>query len=75
MKRMKFVFSVLAIIGVGLISVIPAKVMADEPYPTRPIQVIVPFPPGAMSGAATGPPAFSTRRKSLYRCNLKVNSH
>ncbi|RPJ38988.1 MAG: tripartite tricarboxylate transporter substrate binding protein [Deltaproteobacteria bacterium] len=65
MKRMKFVFSVLAIIGVGLISVIPAKGLADEPYPARPIQVIVPFPPGGVADLVARP--FTTVLEKLVK--------
>lgn len=70
MKRMKFFCSVLVIIG--LMGVIPAMGMADEPYPTRPIQVIVPFPPGGVADLV-GRPFASALEKHLKQPVVIVN--
>jgi tripartite-type tricarboxylate transporter receptor subunit TctC len=37
----------------------PEKVWADEPYPSRPIQVIVPFPPGGEADLTARPLAMA----------------
>ena len=44
MKRALYFFVVLAFLA--SLGILPGNARADEPYPTRPIQVIVPFPPG-----------------------------
>lgn len=41
----RIVFALLALAGAG-------SAFAQEPYPTRPISVIVPFPPGGVADIA-----------------------
>ena len=48
MKSMKVLFAVLAIACIGAIGPLAGTSLAAEAYPNRPIQVIVPFPPGGV---------------------------
>ena len=58
MKRMVFL-PVLLVLGAVLIGLVPGIAGAEEPYPPRPIQAIVPFPPGGVSDLVARPCALS----------------
>jgi len=57
MKKSMFWFVVVAL--VSSVGWIPGEIWADEPYPTRPIQVIVPFPPGGEADLTARPLAMA----------------
>jgi len=52
-------FAVLIAVGVGLI---PGMVIAQEAYPTRPVQIIVPFPPGGVADLVARPLAAALEK-------------
>jgi len=72
MKNWKVFFSLTA--GIGMIAFLtfhPAG-RAAEPYPSRPIQIIVPFPPGGVADLVARPFAASLE-KSLKQPVVVVN--
>jgi tripartite-type tricarboxylate transporter receptor subunit TctC len=72
MKKMKSAFFLLAILCFAWIGVIPGQALADEPYPSRPIQVIVPFPPGGVADLV-GRPFAAALEKNLKQPVVIVN--
>jgi len=61
MKRMGFL-PVLLVLGAMFIGLVPGMARAEEPYPSRPIQAIVPFPPGGVSDLVARPFAASLEK-------------
>jgi len=56
MTMLRRLFSVLALV----LAAVPA--IADEPYPSRPISIVVPFPPGGIADLTARPLAASMER-------------
>lgn len=55
MKRAKIYFFLMIAACVEMLGLFPGTARADEPYPTRPIQVLVPFPPGGVADLVARP--------------------
>lgn len=73
MKAMRVLVPVVALLCVGVFNVLPSSApAADEPYPTRPIQVIVPFPPGGVADLV-GRPFAAAMEKLLKQPVVIVN--
>lgn len=70
MKKVLFLLVLTAF--VGALGLVPGKARADEPYPTRPIQVIVPFPPGGVADLV-GRPLATALEKHLKQPVVIVN--
>lgn len=51
-----------AVLALGLLGLAGPAVAADEPYPIRPITLIVPFPPGGIADLTARPLAASLER-------------
>ena len=58
----KVLFLLVLTTFVGALGLVPGKAGADEPYPTRPIQVIVPFPPGGVADLVGRPLATALEK-------------
>ena len=71
MKRIVFSSIVLVICAV-LSGLVPGISQAQEAYPSKPIQIIVPFPPGGVSDLIARPFAFSLE-KALKQPVVVVN--
>ena len=66
MKAMRAIVPVVALLCVGVFGMLPQGALAaDEPYPTRPIQVIVPFPPGGVADLVGRP--FATALEKILK--------
>jgi len=70
MKKVLFLLVLTAF--VAALGLVPGKAGADEPYPTRPIQVIVPFPPGGVADLV-GRPLATALEKHLKQPVVIVN--
>lgn len=71
MKRLRTVIFFVVVVGIGM-GLPPAILKADEPYPSRPIQIIVPFPPGGVADLVARPFA-SALEKILKQPVVIVN--
>ena len=69
-KSMKVLLAAIAILCIGIIG--PVTSLAADAYPTRPIQVIVPFPPGGVADLV-GRPFTSALEKLLKQPVVVVN--
>ena len=71
-KSMKVLLAVMAIACMGTIGPVAGTSLAAEAYPTRPIQVIVPFPPGGVADLV-GRPFATALEKQLKQPVVIVN--
>lgn len=63
MKFRKSIVVLMAmLVGAGLLGLIPKLAVAHEAYPTRPVQVIVPFPPGGVADLVARPLAAAMEK-------------
>ncbi len=62
MKIGKKMLALLIVMGLGMTLLPGGFAKADEPYPTRPIQIIVPFPPGGVADLVARPLAVSLEK-------------
>ena len=62
MKHSNTLFLMVVVIAIAL-GLDPAIVKADEPYPTRPIQILVPFPPGGVADLVARPFAAALEKQ------------
>jgi len=69
-KSMKVLLAAVAILCIGVIG--PVTSLAADAYPTRPIQVIVPFPPGGVADLV-GRPFTAALEKLLKQPVVVVN--
>ena len=71
MKHWKTLFFLTVVVAIT-VGLHPAILKADEPYPSRPIQIIVPFPPGGVADLVARP--FATAlEKNLKQPVVIVN--
>jgi tripartite-type tricarboxylate transporter receptor subunit TctC len=64
-KSMKVLFAALAMVCMGTVGPVTDTSLAAEVYPTRPIQIIVPFPPGGVADLVGRP--FATALEKLLK--------
>lgn len=72
MKAKRVVLAVLAILCLTASGLAAGQAMAADPYPTRPVQVIVPFPPGGVADLV-GRPFATALEKELKQPVVVVN--
>jgi len=60
--RKSIVVLMAVLVGAGLLGLIPKLAVAQEAYPTRPVQVIVPFPPGGVADLVARPLAAAMEK-------------
>jgi tripartite-type tricarboxylate transporter receptor subunit TctC len=65
MKSKRVFPAVLAMLCMGIVGLAAGQALAAEPYPVRPIQVIVPFPPGGVADLVGRP--FATALEKLLK--------
>ncbi len=70
--RSRGLWSVMAVFCAASLVLFSATARADEPFPTRPIQVIVPFPPGGVADLV-GRPFAAALEKELKQPVVIVN--
>jgi tripartite-type tricarboxylate transporter receptor subunit TctC len=70
--RSKNWFLVATLFCIAAIGLVSGAALADEPFPTRPIQVIVPFPPGGVADLV-GRPFAAALEKELKQPVVIVN--
>jgi len=72
MRNMKLVWVMLIVTWIGISAFTPKNSTASESYPSRPIQIIVPFPPGGVADLVARPFA-SGLEKNLKQPVVIVN--
>lgn len=72
MKSMRVLLAVMALVCIGAAGLFAGEAQAAESYPTRPIQVIVPFPPGGVADLV-GRPLVAALEKDLKQPVVIVN--
>jgi len=72
MRSRRVLFSLIAGMCIGAMVLMTGKALADDPYPTRSIQVIVPFPPGGVADLV-GRPFAAALEKELKQPVVIVN--
>jgi len=63
---------ILVVVALGFMGLIPGLVTAQETYPARPVQIIVPFPPGGVADLV-GRPLAAALEKILKQPMVVVN--
>jgi tripartite-type tricarboxylate transporter receptor subunit TctC len=63
MRSMRVLLTVMAVMCVGIIGFFAGNALAAEAYPVRPIQVIVPFPPGGVADLVARPFATALEKQ------------
>jgi tripartite-type tricarboxylate transporter receptor subunit TctC len=63
MRAKRRLFTVLAMMCLGLVSLTTDLALAADVYPTRPIQLIVPFPPGGVADLVARPFATALEKE------------
>jgi len=72
MKTTRIHWVVIVLVCLGAMNFLLGKALAEEPYPTRPVQIIVPFPPGGVADLVARP--FATAlEKHLKQPVVVVN--
>ena len=72
MRSKRVLLAVMAVMCIGIIGFVAGNALAAEPYPARPIQVIVPFPPGGVADLV-GRPFATALEKQLKQPVVIVN--
>jgi tripartite-type tricarboxylate transporter receptor subunit TctC len=72
MRSRRVLFSLIAGMCIGAMVLMTGKALADDPYPNRSIQVIVPFPPGGVADLV-GRPFAAALEKELKQPVVIVN--
>ena len=72
MKSKRVFLAVLAMLCIGVAGLAAGQALAAEAYPTRPISVIVPFPPGGVADLV-GRPFATALEKQLKQPVVIVN--
>jgi tripartite-type tricarboxylate transporter receptor subunit TctC len=62
MKRTKIHWAVIVLVCLGAMNFLLGQALAEEPYPTRPVQIIVPFPPGGVADLVARPLATALEK-------------
>ena len=72
MKNARLFWAILIVTYLGVAGVAASDSIASESYPSRPIQIIVPFPPGGVADLVARPLA-SSLEKTLKQPVVVVN--
>ncbi len=72
MRSKRVLWTVLAMVSLGIAGLAAGHALAADPYPVRPIQVIVPFPPGGVADLV-GRPFATALEKQLKQPVVIVN--
>ena len=72
MRAKRFLLAVLAVFFLAVTGLATGQALAADAYPTRPIQVIVPFPPGGVADLV-GRPFATALEKELKQPVVIVN--
>jgi tripartite-type tricarboxylate transporter receptor subunit TctC len=62
MKATRIHWAVMMLVCIGAMGLFSGKVMGDEAYPARPVQIIVPFPPGGVADLVARPLAAALEK-------------